>query len=413
MHNPKKLLCLSDAQEDVLQFSRGHEVAFFQIQQMSPLEHSADLFWNQFQRLQSTVDLHSIGLVFAEYIEALPLVYLMRKAGFHCPAIFVPHTNPYPLDILSLFLLQVAQPQAGDLVLCGSANAARAYRGVTGLDARSVCTFGIMDAHLESWDRTAAREALNLPPEAPLLLYTGRLMDDKGLRELIEVVDRVRGVVPEARLVISTTHITPNYYNQLAAGLGEAILFYRLDRPKLVQLYHAVNLFLCCATSVFETYGKSPLEAIAAGVPVVLPRWDGFPHYVGPNDGLLAEVTHLETPVETPFQFARVDTEDCADKCLEVLRNPAAFRPRLPEWGRYPVSISTIQRLVDERMCPGDYREATQAPKVSEGARQVLEAFGLELASLSLDGLQASGLLARRDLGSTELRRKVHLEVFP
>jgi len=97
MPNEKKILCLSDAQEDVIRFSRGHELAFFQIQQMSPLDHSADVFRNQFQHLQSTVDLGSIGLVLAEYTEALPLVYLMREAGFRCPAIFVPHTNPYPV----------------------------------------------------------------------------------------------------------------------------------------------------------------------------------------------------------------------------------------------------------------------------------------------------------------------------
>lgn len=413
MVSPKKILCLSDAQEDALHFTRGHELAFFEIQQRSPLDHSADLFQAQFQCLQATMDLRSIDLVFAEYAEALPLVHLMRKAGFHCPAIFVPHMNPYPLDTLSLFLLQVALPHAGDVVLCGSENAAQAYRRVTGLDARSICTFGIKDAHLERCDRTAARKALGLPLGVPLLLYTGRLMDDKGIRELVEVVSQVRMAIPGARLVLSTTHITPGYYNSLAASLSEAILFYRLDRPKLVQLYHAVDLFLCCATSVFETYGKSPLEAIAAGVPVVVPRWDGFPHYVGSDDGFLAKVIHGETPVETPFQFARVDTVDCADKCVEILRNPAAFRPCLPEWGRYPVSVEKIQRLVDERLAAtGAFLPAAQESKISEGAMRVLEAFGLDLPSLSLESLQTSGLLARRDIGSTDLRRKIHQEIF-
>ena len=126
----------------------------------------------------------------------------------------------------------------------------------------------------------------------------------------------------------------------------------------------------------------------------------------------MAEVIHRETPVETPFQFARVDTADCAAKCVEILRNPAAFRPSLPEWGRYPVSIDSIQRLVDERISPGNSLEEARAPKVSEAAQRVLEAFGLELTSLSLDGLQTSGLLARRNIGSIELRRKVHQEIF-
>jgi len=248
---------------------------------------------------------------------------------------------------------------------------------------------------------------------ATLLLYTGRLMDDKGIRELANVVDRVRKSILNALLVVATTHIAPDYYNSLAASLSEAIIFYRLERTRLVQLYHAADIFLCCATSVFETYGKSPLEAIAAGVPVVVPRWDGFPHYVGPQDGLLAEVIHGSSPIETPFQFSQVDTSDCADKCIEIIRNPAAFRPCLPEWGRYSVSVTAIQRLVDEEMANSPRSALPPGTlAVSESSRIVLETFGLDLQSLSLESLQACGLLGRREIGPTEVRLKIHQEIF-
>jgi hypothetical protein len=77
------------------------------------------------------------------------------------------------------------------------------------------------------------------------------------------------------------------------------------------------------------------------------------------------------------------------------------------------VSVEAIQGIVDERMAAaGESLQAVQEPTVSVGARQVLEAFGLDLPSLSLESLQTSGLLARRDIGSTELRREIHQEIF-
>jgi glycosyltransferase involved in cell wall biosynthesis len=391
--------------EDISRFTQGHATAFFQIQQRSPLEYGAELFQAQFQRLRAEVDLAGIGLVVAEYVEALPLVHLMRKAGHSFPAIFIPHTNPYPLDTLSLFLLQVSISHPGDVILCGSDHAARAYERVLGMHARSLCTFGIKDERPERRDRTQARAALGLPEAARLLLYTGRLMDDKGIRELIEVVTMVRQALPEVRLVLSSTHIAPAYYNSIAGGLRDTVLFYRLERTRMADLYASADLFVSCATSVFETYGKSPLEAIAAGVPVVLPRWNGFPHYVAPENGLLAEVDCFDQPQETPFQFARVDLRDFTDKCIQVLRNPAAFSPRLPAWGCYSTSVAAIQNLVDELL-------AGEAPELPRTPTRFLGEFGLDLDSLSIEALHDCGILSRRDLGSTQLRKHIHDKIF-
>jgi glycosyltransferase involved in cell wall biosynthesis len=244
-----------------------------------------------------------------------------------------------------------------------------------------------------------------LPDAARILLYTGRLMDDKGIRELIEVVALVRQTLPEVRLVLSSTHIAPAYYNSLAAGLQDAVLFYRLERTRMADLYAAADIFVSCATSVFETYGKSPLEAIAAGVPVVLPRWNGFPHYAGPENGLLAKVACFDQPLETPFQFAQVDLRDFADKCLQALRNPAAFSPRLPAWGCYSTSVAAIQNLVDERLAGGGHAR----PKAPA---RFLDEFGLEVEHLSIEALHDCGILSRRNLGSIPLRKRLHDLIF-
>ena len=122
-----RILCLSDTMEDITRFTQGWPVDFFAISQRNPMDYGGDVFHRQYQNQRQQVDLGRIRLVIAEYIEALPLVHLLRRAGYRCPAIFVPHSNAFPLDNLALFLLQTTTPHADDVVLCGSDHAVRGY----------------------------------------------------------------------------------------------------------------------------------------------------------------------------------------------------------------------------------------------------------------------------------------------
>src|SRR5581483_6836653 len=99
-------------------------VLFFPIEQLDPGQHSFPFFHHIFEQLEEQTALSEIDLVIAEYIEAVPLVYLMRKRGHYCPAIFIPHTNAYPFNIFFYFLLISHYAHPGDRILCGSMQAA-------------------------------------------------------------------------------------------------------------------------------------------------------------------------------------------------------------------------------------------------------------------------------------------------
>src|ERR1700730_1744878 len=101
----KTILCLSESEEQVLNFVKNAHFLFFQIEPLEPGAHSLHFFEGIYNTIKESTDLSAIDLIIAENIESIPLVYFMRKEGYFCPAIFIPHTNAYPLNILFYFLL--------------------------------------------------------------------------------------------------------------------------------------------------------------------------------------------------------------------------------------------------------------------------------------------------------------------
>ncbi|MEV7658082.1 glycosyltransferase family 4 protein [Streptomyces anulatus] len=415
------VLALTDSTEDIQHFCPAGSTFLFTIRLLPAEEHTYEHFEEIYRTLKESCDLATVDVVVAEYVESLPLLYFMRRDGFDCPALMIPHNNPYPLHILLYFLLVSAYRNPADLVICGSANAQRAYERLTGLPARNICTFGIADTY-RPLAKDACRDQLGLPRDRTVLLYTGRFMNDKGIAHLLSAYDVLRRENPEMLLVLSATHIDPPYYNQLAAQLEGTVLFHRLEREQTALLYNAADLFVSCATSVFETYGKSPLEALACGVPVVVPRWDGFPYYINDENGALAAVEYLTEPVDpdaNPYEFARVDEADFVESCRRVLGRPGPLTYKVPSWARYENTMRTLPTLIEEM---GRYPRPTplsaDTPRpLDPGNRPksvsaLLDHYGLEDARTLLAQADRLGLLDQSDPGEPPLLRDLHNELF-
>lgn len=410
------VLALTDAPDDVEKFCVEGELLLFRIAQLPTDRHDFAFFEQQYRTLAESCDLSKVDLVIAEYVDSLPLLYFMRRDGYHCPALMIPHTNPYPLNILFYFLLVAAHPHPADLVICGSTNAANAYRRLTGIPARNICTFGIKNVYRPR-DRAASRRALGLPQDRRILLYTGRFMNDKGLGPLLEAYELVRESRPDALLVMSVTHVDPPYYNRLAPRMGDAVLFQRLERASTVDLYNSADVYWSGATSIFETYGKAPLEALACGVPVVVPRWDGFPYFIGSHNGALAEVEAVATGV-SPYDFARVRPDGLAAACVDVLDRAADLRVELPAWGTYDHTMGVLTALVRDLTATGRATEPVDADRglhvdgLPESVRAVLTHHGLRTTRDIVVEAQRQGLVDRRSAGDPVLLRRLHEDVF-
>jgi glycosyltransferase involved in cell wall biosynthesis len=148
---------------------------------------------------------------------------------------------------------------------------------------------------------TAASE----PPAAPTIGYLARFIPAKGLGVLVEAFIQLkkRGMVPNARLRCagSMTAGDARYVETLKARLAEAGLendvewLPNVTRAEKIAFLESLNVFSVPA-GYSEAFGLYVIEALAAGIPAVLPKASAFPEIIeATGGGLLYEPTRGDT----------------------------------------------------------------------------------------------------------------------
>jgi glycosyltransferase involved in cell wall biosynthesis len=124
-------------------------------------------------------------------------------------------------------------------------------------------------------------------PEAPLLLYVGRLASEKRVELLRPVLD----VLPGARLAIVGDGPLRTTLQELFADTPTVFTGY-LRGEDLAHAYASADLFVF--PSANETFGNVVLEAMASGLPVIAPRSGGLvDHVINGKNGFLFEPDDL------------------------------------------------------------------------------------------------------------------------
>jgi glycosyltransferase involved in cell wall biosynthesis len=116
--------------------------------------------------------------------------------------------------------------------------------------------------------RDAWRARLALPPDAPVLLWAGRLGREKNLDFLLRVHRAVARRRPEARLVLAGDGPELERMRAECAADSRIVFTGRLDRADLPALYALADVFVF--PSVTDTFGMVVLEAQACGLPAIV-----------------------------------------------------------------------------------------------------------------------------------------------
>jgi D-inositol-3-phosphate glycosyltransferase len=154
--------------------------------------------------------------------------------------------------------------------------------------------------------RNAARAELDLPPDAVVLAFIGRIQPLKApdvlLRAAAEMLNRDPALRDRLRVLIvggpsGSGLDEPTVLHQLALAMGiegQVVFAAPLGGDGLVGVYRAADVV--AVPSYSESFGLVALEAQACGTPVVAARVGGLP--VAVADGLSGQLVSSHHPVD-------------------------------------------------------------------------------------------------------------------
>ncbi|ACX52165.1 glycosyl transferase group 1 [Ammonifex degensii KC4] len=237
-----------------------------------------------------------------------------------------------------------------DLVLAPSL-AIKKYLEQNGVKAPvEVLPTGIKLSSFRGGDREAFRLNFNLSLEEKVLVYVGRLGEEKNLRFLLRSFALVKKELEATRLVLVGGGPQKEELEKLARSLGvgqEVIFTGPLPPDKVKDAYAAADLFVIA--SLTETQGLVVGEAKAAGLPVVGVEANGVKEMVRHGlDGFLtppdekafaAAVIRLLSDEELYRKFKQealkgaeeLSSERQAERLLQLYRQLVAGRDKMHE----------------------------------------------------------------------------------
>ncbi|MCX8122868.1 MAG: glycosyltransferase [Spirochaetes bacterium] len=149
--------------------------------------------------------------------------------------------------------------------------------------------------------KTSKEEIFGVSATTPVILFAGRLSEEKGVMDIPKVMEIVKQKHPHAKVAFAG--IGPKE-QELKKLMPDAIFLGWVDHEKLPKIYSAADMLVL--PSRFDTFGCVVLEALSCGLPVLAYNTKGPKDII--NNGLNGYLVKNET--------------EMGQKIIELLDNP-------------------------------------------------------------------------------------------
>ena len=157
----------------------------------------------------------------------------------------------------------------------------------------------------------------------PTVGYLSRVQSEKGASVYLKLAE----LNPHLLFLIAGPHLGRYASRELPDNLIYAGFH---PREKLPLIYNAFDVYCFPSMSGEETFGLTVLEAMACGVPPIVPNFDGVPSVVG-DAGLIADADTFNHDIGTLVSYA--SPVDFSEK-INLLLNDDEMREALSQKAR-------------------------------------------------------------------------------
>lgn len=199
-------------------------------------------------------------------------------------------------------------------------------------------------------DRAQWRKDLGIADDAIAVLYMGRFSMHSKMNPAPMGVALARAAERTGRPVhwIVTGWSSANLeagFKQAVTESAPGVTVHFVDGrvpTTRFSIWHAADIFFSLSDNVQETYGLTPVEAMAAGLPCVISDWDGYkdtvrhgvdgfriPAYMPPPGGgadfaarFYNQMDSYETYIGGTSHFTAVDLDEATDALSALIDNP-------------------------------------------------------------------------------------------
>lgn len=143
-------------------------------------------------------------------------------------------------------------------------------------------------------ERLRLRSRLAISKDEFVIIFTGRIVKEKGIIELIESVNRMDGeatllIVGSSKFGVHSNTTYEKKVRKLARDSKKKVIFLGYVHNSQVYLYHQISDVAVVPSIWNEPAGLVTIEALTSGLPVLATKSGGIPEYSNHNSTILVD----------------------------------------------------------------------------------------------------------------------------